>query len=223
MNFIVDNIEQIENVLGLTVLVLCTITMFVKRTWPNDDIRLFSRGFFGTALLGDAYYTIYALVFGFTPQYFYGAELAWLAEELFLLLLVVEVFSKEGLSPIRPVSWIGPIIIALLTIWFIVESGSPVINILMGCAMSGIALFALSALFGAREDHASGIARHRGFYLATASFVAIEYVIWSCSIIDKSVSIANSYYWFNPILYVTLICVAVAIVHFEKFDDGEDG
>lgn len=223
MSFIVNNIEQIENVFGFAVLILCTAMMFVKRSWPSDDIRMFARGFFGTALLGDGYYTIYTLVFGYTPQYFYGAELAWLAEELFLLLLVIELYALEGLSPIRWASWIGPIIIAALTIWFIVSSGALVLNILMGSAMSGIALFSLSALIGAKEDRASGITRHKGLYLAAFSFVAIEYILWSCSVLDKSVSIANLYYWFNPILYVTIVCVAVAIVRLEMLGDGEDG
>ena len=140
-----------------------------------------------------------------------------------MLLLVIELYALEGLSPIRWASWIGPIIIAALTIWFIVSSGALVLNILMGSAMSGIALFSLSALIGAKEDRASGITRHKGLYLAAFSFVAIEYILWSCPVLDKSVSIANLYYWFNPILYVTIVCVAVAIVRLEMLGDGEDG
>ncbi|MDO5116892.1 MAG: hypothetical protein Q4D34_00160 [Eggerthellaceae bacterium] len=221
MNFIDVNIEQIENLFGLAVLVVCAAMMFAKRTWPSAEIRLFARGFVGAGLLGDSCWTIYTFVFGHSPQYFYGEELAWLAEELFLLLLIVEVYGKEGLSPINPTAWIGPIVIAALSTWYVAVAGDPVLNILMGCAMSGIALFSLSALLNTKEDRSKGITRHTRFYVATVCFVALEYILWSCSAVDGTVSISNPYYWVGPLVYVAILCITLTVMRFKKFHDGD--
>ena len=59
MSFIAANIEQIENVFGLAVLVICAAMMFGKRSWPSADIRLFARGFVGAGLLADACYDVH--------------------------------------------------------------------------------------------------------------------------------------------------------------------
>lgn len=223
MSFFIDNIEQVVNVFGLAVLVVCTVIVLAKRTWPSDDIRLCARGYFAAALLGDSYWAIYTIVFAHNPQYFYGAELAWLAEELFLLILVVELYSKEGLAPIHPVAWIGPALIAAFSVWYIVSTGTVVFNVLMGVAMSGIALFALTALFRSEIDRANGIERHMRLYLAAVAFVALEYTMWSCSVLDSSTSVANPYYLFSVLMYASMFCVAVAIAHLGVIRDGEDG
>ena len=221
MSFIAANIEQIENVFGLAVLVVCTVMVFAKRKWTSPDIRLFARGFIGVALLGDSYYTIFTLVFGHNPQYFYAAELAWLAEELFLLLLVIEFYSKEGLLPIHPAAWIGPAAVVALTVWFIVATESVLFNVLMASAMAGIALFSLTGLFRSKGDRAHGIVRHVGLYLATTGFVASEYAMWSISIVNHSTTIANPYYLIQPLMYVAVLCITIAVMHIGKMREGE--
>jgi len=211
VSFISSNIEQIVNVLGSVVLIVCAVLVFMKRDWQNNDIRLFARGFFGVALLGDTYWALYTLVFGVNPQYFYGAELAWLAEEIFLLLLVIELYSKEGLEAIHPGGWVIPAIIALLTGWFIIESGDPVFNVLMGFTMAGIALFACSGLFRAKKDAQKGIKRHTGLYSAAIAFVVSEYAMWSISIVNDASDITNPYYLFSILMYVSLLMIALAV------------
>ncbi len=222
MSFLALNIDHIENIFGLVVLIACTIMVFAKRDWISGDIRLFARGNFGATLLGDAYWTFHDLVFGYTPQYFYGAEIAWLAGELFLLLLVIELYSKEGLRPIHIDAWVGPLLIVILTIAFVFSSGDYVFNILMGTAMSGILLFSLTALFRAKKDRQEGIVRHTKLYLAATAFVVLEYAMWTCSVIDGSIGISNPYYWFQPLMYISHVLVALAAINLNKKSIGKE-
>lgn len=222
MSFLAANIEQVENVFALLVLALCTVLVFAKREWPSREIRLFARGFFGIALLADFYWSLFTLVFGFTPPNFYVAELGWLAQELFLLLLIVDIYRRERGGKIYPVAWVGPVIIAVLTVWFIVETGSPVINALMGTAMSAISLVAISALVDAVRNRSGDAAPRRALYAAALVFVAIEHVIWVCSVLDPSVTISNPYYWFSPILSLSLIVLAVCCRHLGGRLEGDE-
>jgi hypothetical protein len=238
------NIEQVENVFGLVALAVCTVLVFAKRDWPSSEIRLFARGFFGIALLADFYWSLFTFVFGFTPPYFYVSELGWLAQELFLLLFLYEVYRRERGGRIYPVAWIGPVIIAALTVWFIVATGSPVINALTGIAMSGIALVAISALVDTRgsavadrtardaADNATAIGGasvgttvrkpRRGLYAAALFFVVVEHIVWSCSVLDASVSFSNPYYWFAPLVPVSLIVLLVCFLHLGRPGEGDE-
>lgn len=222
MSFFVSNIEQIEAIFGMVALIVCTAAVFIKRTWPNAELRLFARGFFGTSLLGELYWTIYTLVFGFTPVYFYVSELAWFAGDLFLLLFVIELYCREGKLPIHPAAWIGPAAVVALTAWFIAATGDPLSNIATGFVMAGVSLFSLSALFRSRRDRADGIVRYSALYAATTAFVALEYLIWSCSVLDSSVGISNPYYWFGPVMYLSIIAIAAAVMRM-GVNRGEKG
>ena len=150
------------------------------------------------------------------PHYFYGAELAWLAQEVFLLLLVIEYYSKEGLEAIHPAAWVLPAIIALLSGWYIAESGDPVFNSLMGVAMAGIALFAASGLLRVKMDAQKGITRHTRLYWGAIAFVVLEYTMWTISVLDKSSDIFNPYYFFSCLMYLSVLFIALAA---RKLDD----
>ena len=207
------NIEQVESLLGIVVGVLCTICVFAKREWPNADIRLFARGFFGIGLLADSYWGIYAAIYGYTPSHFYVSELGWLAQELFLALLVVETYRMEGRSKIHSAAWTAPAIVAALTVWFIVTSGQTVVSILMGGTLGVISLVSLSALLTAKQDRKLGIERHCALYATTFSFVAVEHLLWSASVLFADLSILNPYYWINLVLYGSVIAILVAVIH----------
>lgn len=212
MSFESLNIEQIESSIGIIVSVLCTACVLAKRRWPTADIRLFARGFFGIGLLADSYWGIYAAIYGVTPSHFYVAELGWLAQELFLALLVVETYRMEGTSKIHPAAWAAPAVIAVLTVWFITTSGQVVISILMGGALGFVALVSLSALLTAKQDRVRGIERHCGLYAAVFAFVVLEHLLWSASILVEDWSVMNAYYWINLVLYGSLIAILVATV-----------
>jgi len=206
------NIEQIESSIGIVVSILCTACVLAKRRWPNADIRLFARGFFGIGLLADSYWGIYAAIYGVTPTYFYVAELGWLAQELFLALLVVETYRMEGTSKIHPAAWVAPAVIAVLTVWFIATSGQTIISILTGGALGFVSLVSLSALLTTRQDRVRGIERHCGLYAAVFAFVVLEHLLWSASILVEDWSVMNAYYWINLALFGSLIAILVATV-----------
>ncbi len=221
MELIANNIEQIENVVELLALAVAVVCVMVKQTWPSDDVRLFTRGLFGIGFLADLYWTVFTLVFGYTPPYFYVAELGWLAQELFLLLLIIEVYHAEGGRGIHPLSWIAPVIIAALTIWYIVATGSFVTNALQGATLAGVAVVSLSAILYGRKEYGNGDKTCRCLYVFSLVYVIAEHIIWSCSVLDSSVSISNPYYWFDPLLVVSLVGLLVCTMRFDKRREGD--
>jgi|GEM_PF-628825 len=145
--------------------------------------------FFACMLLGNIYWYGYLAVFGDTPHYSYIADFSWAAGYVFLVLLLVECDQRRGVAAPVPAAWLAVVFCAALCVFYIVLSGSPLLNIVDNGLVAAIGFFAargIAAQAGSTSGDGAeprGFSGNKVFHWAALLFVVVEQALWLSSLV----------------------------------------
>ena len=189
--------ESTSDAIQLVVLAACFAFALVRALREHNTTWLSIVCFFACMLLGNVYWFGYLLVFGETPQYSYIADLAWIAGYVFLLILVVEADRSRGVSAPVPAAWAPVVLCAACCVFYIVTSGSPLLNIADNGLLAAIGFFAMRGIVAHPEARSTDnhLADNRAFHVAVLAFVIIEQALWlsSCLLEPGPIDTVNPY------------------------------
>lgn len=164
--------------------------------------------FYGTFMLGSLHWSLYILLFQYTPQVFYVSELAWIASYMFLFTLDFTLSTPKERKFHHPAAWIAPAICVPLMIFYMTYG--EILGNLLTCGTTMVAAWiSIRGLIYARRQ--SDASRNRQFFhIAILSTVILEYCLWTASCFWVSDTLTNPYFWFDFLLSISLLILLPA-------------
>ena len=187
-------IEQYENILQITVLLLCSVIVLRRALRERSRTWMFTFFFFISWLFGDVYWVACLVFYGDTPQISVVSDLSWYASLTFLYLLLMQTTEpdlkgKRGILP-----WAGPVFATAMGTFF-VRWGNIVSNIVYEFLMTFLLFSVLARLVNAKQY------KNQLFLcVLILVFCLLEYALWTASCFWEEDSITNPYYWFDTLL-----------------------
>lgn len=211
--------ESISDAVQLTVLVVCFVCSVLRVLRERNSAWITVTCFFACMLLGNVYWLGYQVVLGDIPHYSRIAELSWIAGYVFLLMLMLEADRIRGVSAPIPAAWIPVVVCAACCIFYIVDSGSPLINIADNGLLAAVGFFAVRGLVATPDVRfEEGLpyrrfAYNRALHAAMLAFVAVEQALWLASCFPELAFLGSvePYVVFNYVLtlaYAALLACA---------------
>ena len=198
-------IESLENTLQIVVLVICAGISLYRAVAGQSRLWTIAVFFFGSWLLGDIYWLACLLFYDSTPQISIISDLSWYASYIFLYLLLIRTAPLEAGMHKRFIVWIGPVLAALLAIFFM--QWGEVLSNLIYASLMGLLMYA-----------AIGRMANKGFYrkqffltVLILIFCLLEYGLWISSCFWHTETLANPYYWFDFLLTASFLIFLRAI------------
>lgn len=215
-------IELVLNITQVTVLLLCILVMTLNKRWPDNDFRFFYMGYFGTNLLANIYWLLYLAIFGFTPYYFYISDFSWIASSAFQMLFMMRLFRYEGTGPAHRLSWLGPAILLVPTIWFATMGGA-ILCLLYYLPMAATSYYCIAGILakqGPRKEN-RGLFSH--IYVISLAIVVMQNLLWVCSAFWKDYSvITNPYHWVTLAITALWVLLTLAVRRFTRVLTGQE-
>ena len=180
-------IESISDAIQLLVLAVCFTVSVLRAFSTRSTTWLMVTCFFSCMFLGNIYWFGYLLVFGETPVYSYIADLGWLAGFVFLLMLELDSDQRRAVSAPLYIAWLPVVVCVICCIYYIVTSGSPLLNIADNGLLAAIGFFAvrgIAARSTAQSTKASvedSLAYNRPFHVVVLVFLIVEQALWLSS------------------------------------------
>lgn len=184
-------IESVSDAVQLVVLAACFALSLVRALRERDTAWTAMACFYACMLLGNAYWLGFQLVFGDIPHYSRIAELSWIAGYVFLVMLAVELDRGRGVTAPVPAAWVPVAACAACCVFYIEDSGSPLINIVDNGLLAAVGFFAVKGVVASvarsagDSRRASGLAGNRPFHAALLAFVAVEQALWLASCLPE--------------------------------------
>ena len=182
--------ESISDVIQLVVLAACFALSLVRALRERRTAWTAVTCFYACMLLGNVYWLGYQLVFGDTPHYSYIADLCWVAGYIFLAMLAVEMDRGRGVTAPVPAAWIPVAACAACCVFYIVYSGSPLLNIADNGLLAAVGFFAVRGVAvpvtrSAESGRAGSLAGNRPLHVALLAFVVAEQALWLASCLPE--------------------------------------
>ena len=213
-------IEGVSDGVELVVVAACLAAALVRAFSTRSMTWVTLACFHACVLLGSTYWLGYLLVFGESPRYSYVPDMAWIAGYVFLLMLVTETDHQRGVAAPVPVAWVPVIACAAFCIYYIVDSGSPLLNIVENGLLAAIGFFAVRGIVALPSaDPSDGrLAGNKAFHWAVLAFVVVEQAVWTTSCFLEPGPIAEV----NPYIATSfgLVAAYVAILVCAWDSDG---
>ena len=202
-------IESISNGVELVAVAACLAAALVRALSTRGMAWVTLACFEACILLGSTYWLGYLVVFGETPRYSYVPDLSWIAGYVFLLMLLAEADQRRGVAAPVPAAWIPVVACAALCIYYIVDSGSPLLNIVDNGLLAAIGFFAVKGIVAVpSEDLANGhIAGNKAFHWSVLAFVFVEQAVWTTSCFLEPGPIVEV----NPYIVSSFVLVAAYV------------
>ncbi len=196
--------ELYTNVVQLAVCLVSAIWMTVQAFRYGRTVHILMAGFTDTFALGTLYWVSHQLITTQTPDTFYLAEISWMAAPLFLLCM--ECRGGQGMSPRRwhPAVVLVYLVGAGLTIYFTIDGGDALANLLYKGVTAVCFAKALNHLL-----HGDG--GGRSLHLFCILFVVVEWALWLAECIWQGDSWTNPYFWVDNLLTLTIALVIPAV------------
>ena len=209
-------IEGISDAVQLVVVAACFALALLRSLSTRNTTWLSLVCFFACMLLGNAYWFGYLVVFGEAPRYSYIADLSWVAGYVFLLMIVVEADQQRGLTAPVPAAWLPVAFCAACCIFYIVDSGSPLLNIADNGLLAALGFFAVrdivakppsgEASGGSRRIH---LAYNKAFHWSLIAFIAVEQAVWlaSCFLEPGPILVVDPYIVLSNVLTLSYVAI----------------
>ncbi|MBQ9041668.1 MAG: hypothetical protein IJ111_02505 [Eggerthellaceae bacterium] len=200
-------IEGITDAVELVVVAACLAASLWRALSARNMAWVTLACFQACVLLGGVYWFGYLVVYGETPHYSYVPDMAWIAGYVFLLMLVVEADQRRGVAAPVPAAWIPVIACAALCVFYIVDSGSPLLNTVENGLLAAIGFFAVRGIVAEPTSSQTDgrLAHNKPFHWAVLAFVAVEQAVWLSSCFLEPGPITE----INP--YIVLSCVLILV------------
>ncbi len=178
--------ESVSDAVQLVVLAACLALSLLRALRKHATAWTAVACFYACMLLGNAYWLGYQLVFGDIPHYSRIAELSWIAGYVFLVMLSAELDRGRGVAAPVPAAWIPVAACAACCVFYIVDSGSPLLNIADNGFLATIGFFAVRGIAAPVARSAEGrqvrsLAGNRFLHAALLAFVVVEQALWLAS------------------------------------------
>ena len=183
-------IESVSDAVQLAVLAACFVLALVRALRKRGTAWTAMACFYACMLLGDAYWLGYQLVFGDIPHYSRIAELSWIAGYVFLAMLAADLDRGRGVAAPVPAAWAPAAVCAACCIFYIVDSGSPLVNIADNGLLAVVGFFAVRGIAAsdsrsAESRQARSLAGNRPLHVALLAFVVVEQALWLASCLPE--------------------------------------
>ena len=170
--------ELASCVFDLVVCLLCFAATLVRLSQVRNRVWLTMVFAVGCSMIAEAYWTVYLVVFGETPAYFYVSEICWAATYVFFIMLLVECDASRDSHASVPAAWIPVAVSAVLLVLFVYLKGNPLFNFLDNGLMALIGYFAVRGMVA---PPAPGLAGNRAFATSLLIYVIVELAVWTAS------------------------------------------
>ena len=183
--------ESVSDAVQLAVLAACFALSLLRAQRERGTAWTAVACFYACMLLGNAYWLGYQLVFGDIPHYSRIAELSWIAGYVFLIILAVELDRGRGVVAPVPAAWVPVAACAACCVFYIVDSGSPLLNIADNGLLAAVGFFAVRGIVApvarSAEDGrlAGSLVSNRPLHAALLAFVAVEQALWLASCLPE--------------------------------------
>ncbi len=197
-------IELCTNVIQLCVCLVSAVWMTVIAFRYQRTVHIMMAGFADTFALGTLYWVSHQLITAQTPDAFYLSEISWMAAPLFLLCMEVRSAQTTTRGGWRPEAIWVYLVAGGLTVYFTMDGGDGLANLLY---MGVTALCLAKALENLKFGPASG----RSLHLYCILFVVVEWALWLAECIWQGDSWTNPYFWVDNLLTLTIALVIPAV------------
>ena len=202
-------IETVENAVQLGVVTVCFLIAVLRFLHGSARIWELLTMFYGVFLLGNLYWLLYLLIYGYTPQLTYISDLSWYTADLFLFILLKH-SADPGERRLRSViPLLFPLFAAGMCLFY--AKWSAWLNNIISAAVMSILLYHASRglLWHRRVKRRS---RRCRLYVLTMAYCMTEYCLWTLSCLEWSDRISNPYYWFDALqtVYIGLFLPVTA-------------
>ena len=212
-------IESVSDAVQLAALAACLALSLLRALRKRGSAWTAVACFYACMLLGNAYWLGYQLVFGDIPHYSRISELSWIAGYVFLVMLAVEMDRERGVAAPVPAALIPVAACAACCVFYIADSGSPLLNIADNGLLAAVGFFAVKGAVAPvaqpTEDSqpARSLAGNRPLHAALLAFVVVEQALWlaSCFPDPELLSGVDLYIVLNYVLtlsYATILACA---------------
>lgn len=201
-------VELIDNISQFAVTFLAGIGAGIMFYKTHKQTYFLLTCFYGTYMLGSLHWTLYILLFKYTPQVFYVSELAWIASFVFLLTLDFTLFTPKERKFHHIAAWIAPAICIPIMVFFMTR-GEILGNLIMcGTTMVAAWLSIRGLIYARRQNDESR--NQQFFHIAVLAIVILEYGLWMASCFWVSDTLTNPYFWFDFLLSAALLILLPA-------------
>lgn len=187
-------IEIIDNSVQLAVLAVMAVLCAVYSYRTNQQNAGILAMFYGSFVLGDLYWLLYLVFYGYTPRVFYISAVSWYAAYVFLDLVLLRMASEEERGTRWPALWLVPVFPAAMCLYYL-QYGDVFGNIVSATLMGLLMFHAVRGLVWARKH--GGNRGRRMFCACVLVFCLLEYGEWTASCFFDVDTLASPYYWFD--------------------------
>ncbi len=206
--------ESVSDAVQLAVLAVCFAFSLARALRKRDTAWTAMACFYACMLLGNAYWLGFQLVFGDIPHHSRIAELSWIAGYVFLVMLAVELDRGRGVAAPVPAAWFPVAACAVCCVFYIVDSGSVLLNVADNGLVAAIGFFAVRGLVASAtrspdEMTSRRLTDSKAFHLALLAFVIVEQALWLSSCLPglELPSGMDLYIVFNYALTISYVAI----------------
>ena len=197
--------EIIEYSIQTAAMFVCAIIALVhagrykSRSWTLLAL------FYGCWVMDDTFWLLCRAFTGSSPEIGALADLNWYASIVFLYLLISRISPSENSREKRVLPWLGVAFTLGMAVFFIVQWGNIVSNLIYAGLM-GLLLFASIRRLLDGDNR-----KHRFILIMILVFVLLVYAMWTVSCYFYEDTYANPYYWFDLLITVSLVLLIPAV------------
>lgn len=202
--------EIISNSIQIAVLIFCLAYAIYSMYTQKDRLWLLYGLFMLSFLLGDIWWLLEIIFYGWDFDYSLIPYINWKASLLFLILMIWQhhpesVFKK----PVSKLMWLIPVFCAAMCIYYM-QFGAYVDNTVTAVLMSITIWIAIQRAMESRREGTKG---QDDWYVCRAIliFCIIEYVMWTASCLDYDNPLRHLYTVGGYLLTVCIIYFIPAI------------
>ena len=182
--------ELIDNLIQFICVFVCGCYACFRTVTVRNYKWLLIMLFYVSFGMGLAYWVLYLVLFGSSPQVFFVSELSWTASYIFLAIRLVNDMPKdERKAKSKIFFWILPAFSFIMCVFFCIK-GSYLENILMGTALAVCGFYAVKGIYFAKRKGQTG---RLWIFAAVLFFYAAEYLLWISSFIWTDDTFINPY------------------------------
>ena len=200
--------ELIDNLIQLICVFVCGCYSCFSAVTKRNHKWLLITLFYVSFGMGLAYWVLYLVLFGSSPQVFFVSELSWTASYIFLAIrLVNDIPADERKAKTKTFFWFLPVFSFAMCIFFCIR-GSYLENVLMGTALAVCGYCSVKGIFFAKQKNLTG---RLWISAAVLFFYAAEYILWISSFFLTDNTFMNPYFLTDTfIMNPALIMIAFA-------------
>ena len=195
--------ELIENLLQLLVTFVGALLSGIAYRKSHRQAYFLLLCFYGCFALGALYWTLYLLLFGLTPQFFYVSEFGWVSSMIFLRILQATLTGSEERTFRCRRAWLALLVGVPLVVFYCTYGD--ILSNLIWCGM--MILLSFCSVRGLVYANAqTGAARElRYFHIGVLFFVVSEYLLWTAGCFWRNDSLASPAFWCDLLLTLAIL------------------